>query len=99
MSRDVNTLTDAIELVAAGSWAVESALRCLATNDEARAQRVLEDARDTMRQGLEGLRGVLDGAVRAEFEQPERLARAVASLKELQDLQHEPLVASANPPT
>lgn len=92
MNQDVTTLTQAIELVAAGSWAVESALRCLKTGDEARAQRVLSDARDAMRQGLVGLRDILDAAVRAEFEKPERLARALASLKELQDLQLEPIV-------
>ena len=91
MSQDVNHLTDAIELVAAGSWAVESALRCLATDDLDRAQAILEEARVTMRQGLAGLRSVLEGAVRAELEKPERLARAIASLQELQDLQLEPL--------
>jgi len=91
MKQDVTTLTQAIELVAAGSWAVESALRCLATDDSARAHRVLLEARDAMRQGLDGLREILDSTVRAELEQPERLARALASLKELQGLQLEPL--------
>ena len=91
MDQDVTTLTQAIELVAAGSWAVESALRCLKTGDETRAQQVLLEARHAMRQGLDGLREILESAMRAEFEKPERLARALASLKELQDLQLEPL--------
>ena len=97
MSQDVNTLTQAIELVAAGSWAVESALRCMATGDPGRARHVLEDARDAMRDGLEGLREVLESAVRAEFERPERLARALASLHELQELQVEPLTVGQEP--
>lgn len=97
MYQDVSTLTRAIELVAAGSWAVESALRCMATGDPGRARRVLEDARGAMRQGLEGLHEVLDAAVRAEFERPERLARALASLQELHDLQLEPLTLGREP--
>lgn len=97
MSRqDVDHLTKAIELVAAGSWAVESALRCLAAGDHDRAMQVLEDSRNAMRQGLEGLRGVLEGIVQAEFDQPERLARAVASLQELREFQLEP-VSNAEP--
>lgn len=97
MSQDVDTFTQAIELVAAGSWAVESALRCIATGDPGRARRILEDARDAMREGLHGLSDVLHVAVRAEFEKPERLARALASLQELQELQLEPLTVGVEP--
>lgn len=88
---DVHSLTQAIELVAAGSWAIETASRCLANGDTERATRVLEDARATIRDGLDGLRDVLDAAVRAEFDRPERLARAIASLQELHDFQLEPV--------
>lgn len=87
---DVQSLTQAVELVAAGSWAIETAARCLAKDDAERAARVLEDARATIRDGLDGLRGVLDATVRAEFDRPERLARAIASLQELHDFQLEP---------
>lgn len=86
MQEDVGTLTQAIELVAAGSWAIESALRCLDAGDVARAAQVLHDARDTVREGLVGLRGVLAESVRDSLERPERLARAVASLEELREL-------------
>lgn len=97
MSRDVDTLTQAIELLAAGSWAVESALRCIATGDPARARHVLEEARTAMRSGLDGLRDVLAAAVQEEFDRPTRLARALASLQELQELQLEPLAVGAEP--
>lgn len=86
MSQEVATLTQAIELVAAGSWAIESAIRCLQTGDQPRAREVLEGARDTLQDGLAGLSEVLDATVQASLERPERLARALASLEELRHL-------------
>ena len=87
MAQDVNMLTAAIELVAAGSWAVESALRCLEAGDVERATDILRDARGTVRDGLNGLQGVLDESVRESLERPERLARAIYSLEQLRELQ------------
>lgn len=86
MAQDVTTLTQAIELVAAGSWAVDTALRCLADDDCERAREVLLSAQSTMREGLIGLSDVLDASVREHLERPERLARALDSLHELREL-------------
>lgn len=90
---EVETLTRAIELVAAGSWAVETAARCLASGDAERAAEVLSEARATVQQGLDGLGGVLEQTMQATFDRPERLVRAIASLRELHDLQGEPVVS------
>lgn len=86
MSQDAATLTDAIELVAAGSWAVDSALRCLENGDTERARAILGRAQGTVREGLSGLREVLERLMRDAYERPERLARALASLEELRGL-------------
>lgn len=89
MSQDVNvsTYTEAVELVAAGSWAVDSALRCLEAGDVERAQDVLAQAQSTVREGLTGLSEVLENLVRDSYDRPARLARALESLQELRDLQ------------
>ncbi len=89
MSQDVNvsTYTQAIELVSAGSWAIDSALRCLEDGDVDRARSVLERAQSTVRDGLTGLSEVLETLVRDSYDRPERLARALESLQELRDLQ------------
>lgn len=89
MPQDVSTLTEAIELVAAGSWAIDSALRCI-DDDPERARTVLAGAQDSVRQGLDGLRNVLESTVREAYERPEQLARAVASLQELAELSPSP---------
>ena len=93
---DVRTLTQAIELVAAGSWAVERASRCLEAGDVDKATRVLSEARATVQDGLNSLRAVLEATVQADFDRPERLVRAIASLQELQDLQVEPVAVRAD---
>lgn len=90
MPQDVSTLTEAIELVAAGSWAIDSALRCIDDDDAERARTVLVGAQDSIRDGLEGLRTVLESTVREAYERPEQLARAVASLQELAELSPSP---------
>lgn len=87
MPRDVTTLTQAIELVAAGSWAIDSAVRCLEAGDAERARQVLVNAQATVRDGLAGLREVLHAAMQDVHERPERLMRALASLEELRGLQ------------
>ena len=86
MSQDVKTLTQAIELVAAGSWAVDAARKCLETGDPERARAVLDRASESMRQGLEALRDVLDETVRESYDRPAKLALALESLQELRSL-------------
>ncbi|HVM40495.1 MAG TPA: hypothetical protein VM618_06920 [Acidimicrobiia bacterium] len=90
MSYDVATLTQAIELMAAGSWAVDTALRRLDDGDVDQARLVLDQAGATMRDGLAGLRTVLEEAVREAYERPTRLARALESLEQLRELAPRP---------
>lgn len=83
---DIPALTHAVELMAAGSWAVEGALRCLDADHPDEAYRMLVGARETLHEGLSGLRSVLEESVRAAYERPTRLARALEALEQLRDL-------------
>jgi hypothetical protein len=83
---EVKPLTQAIELVAAGSWAVDTALRRLEEGDVELARKVLTQGQATMRDGLAGLGALLETSVREAYDRPSALARALESLDELRDM-------------
>jgi len=79
-------LLDAVEMIAASTWATEAVLRALERGDVASAGRLLEDARRPLRRGLRDLRMALDEALRDEAGIDDGMGRAIDGVVRLEEL-------------
>jgi len=79
-------LLDAIEMIAASTWATEAVLRALERGEIESASRLLEDARRPLRRGLRDLRRALDDSIRADVTVNGDMGQALDGVLRLEEL-------------